>query len=208
MRSTTPATNKSGTVPPFSDRPIWIYVPLILALLPFAQPLREGAAPGAGADVINTLWTMWWYRHEWHSGAWGSTPSDLFNFPFGGTGAIISPLTATAWSVLEGVFGAAWASIMTVLGLLYACLFGLWFVMRELGASRLAIGATMAAFLCQRHFLFTLGDIGVVGVAALPLIVGIGCALRLRREPSRPWSLVLIGMMALQALENPYLAPV
>ena len=203
-----PVMKRFGTVPPLSERYIWIYAPIILALLPFGESLREGTALGAGADVVNTLWTMWWFQHEWSSGAWGAAPSDLFNYPFGGTGAVISPLTATFWSMMEPLFGAAWASILTAMGLLYSTLFGIGFVVRCLGGSRLAVGAALAAFFCQRHFLFTLGDIGVVGVAALPLILGIGMAFRIHRGGSWWWVMVLIGMMALQSLENPYLAPV
>ena len=84
-----------------TNRPIWILIPLALAILPFSTPLRTGALAGAGPDVINTVWAMWWFQQEWSGAAWGGH-STYFNFPFGGTGAILSPLSAVIWSFFDG----------------------------------------------------------------------------------------------------------
>ena len=62
------------------DRFIWIFAPFVFSLLPFSNALRQGAAAGAGADVVNTLWAMWWFQQELPFVAWGGS-STLFNMP-------------------------------------------------------------------------------------------------------------------------------
>ena len=36
-----------------------------------------------------------------------------FNFPRGGQGAILSPINAVLWSIVDGVFGPNWATLTT-----------------------------------------------------------------------------------------------
>ena len=82
---------------PKQRRNLLILLPFILAAWPMRQGLFSGQMVGAGPDVTTTLWTMWWYQQEWTGAAWGGN-SYLFNFPFGGTGAILSPITASTWA--------------------------------------------------------------------------------------------------------------
>ena len=135
------------------NRPIWVLIPLILALLPFGRSFREGEAAGAGADFVNTIWAMWWFQQEWPFGAWG-THSDLFNFPFGGKGAILSPITAIIWSMCDWLLGPSWASTLCSLILLYGTMALLIAILRSLKFSSLIVGAALFAFLGQRYFIF------------------------------------------------------
>ena len=61
------ATMKPG----LSNRPLWIFLPLIFALLPFAEGLHYQKACGTGADFVTTTWAMWWFQQEWYQVAWG-----------------------------------------------------------------------------------------------------------------------------------------
>ena len=123
-----------------TNRPIWILIPLALAILPFSTPLRTGALAGAGPDVINTVWAMWWFQQEWSGAAWGGH-STYFNFPFGGTGAILSPLSAVIWSLFDGIVGPARATTYCNLTILWLMMLAMYFVVRRLGLSSLAAGS-------------------------------------------------------------------
>ena len=79
---------------------------------------------GAGPDVVSSVWAMWWFQQEWSGGAWGAH-STVFNFPWGGQGAILSPISALMWSLLDWVLGPAWATTMTTWLTLVATMMGL-----------------------------------------------------------------------------------
>jgi hypothetical protein len=200
-RSMPHATTNPGT----AERPIWMLVPLLLALLPFAEPLNTGAAAGSGPDLVNTLWAMWWFQQEWMGAGWGGW-SPWFNFPFGGSGAILSPLSATLWSLLDGLFGPSAASSWTSISMLYMTLAAVAWLALSLGFGRFGVSTAVLAFLASRYFVYTLGETGVVGVAALPMLVGFG-ALARSGSGNRWWILAAL-CTGLQGLENPYLAPV
>ena len=189
------------------DRLIWILVPFVLSLLPFSNALREGAASGAGADVVNTLWAMWWFQQELPFVAWGGE-SVLFNFPFGGKGAILSPIFALIWSVLDLMMGPNWASLLTSMICLYGSMGLLCAIGQAKNWSKLSIGSILLAFVCQRYFLFTLGETGVVGVAIFPLLLCWYAVERFRLTKRSFWLGLMFVCIGLQGLENPYLAPV
>lgn len=186
---------------------VCIVAPLIFSLVPFRAALQKSSVAGAGPDVVTTLWTMAWFRETWMGAAWGGH-SDWFNFPFGGSGAILSPLTATLWSILSVVIGDAPAATWTSILLLWGMCLAVFWMGRQAGWSWLASGCAILALLVPRYALFTLGETGVVGIAAFPMIIGMGVALRLCRSGHWWWVLLFALCMTLQGLENPYLTPV
>ena len=189
------------------NRPIWVLIPFILSLLPFSYAIREGESAGAGADVVNTIWAMWWFQQEWSAGGWGGT-STLFNFPFGGSGAILSPINAVIWSFLDVVVGPAWASTLCSIICLYGTMLLLIAIARIKSWSSLSIGSCLLTFLCTRYFLFTLGETGVVGVAIWPLLLCWYASLCFLQKSHWKWICLIFVGIALQGLENPYLAPI
>ena len=130
--------------------------------------------------------------------------SDWFNFPFGGHGAILSPMTANMVYIGVDYGGAGHHLNGALLG---ACL-ALFWMSRQAGWSWLASACAALAVLVPRYPIYTLGETGVVGIAALPMIIGMGIALRLKHVQSWLWIAALGLAMALQGLENPYLTPV
>lgn len=194
---------------PLLDRWLWVLLPFALSLLPFGNALREGGASfaGTGPDVVSSVWAMWWFQHEWFSGAWGAE-SILFNFPWGGQGAILSPCSAVVWSVFDWIMGPAIATTLTTWGMLVATMLGMAYLGSTLRLNRVALGAMAMMVLVPRYIVFTLGETGVVGVAMLPMILGLALVLQLEQKNDwTQWSL-LMAMMGLQGVENPYLAPV
>jgi hypothetical protein len=191
----------------WTNRLIWILAPFVLSLLPFSNALRQGAAAGSGADVVNTLWAMWWFQQELPFVAWGGE-STLFNFPFGGKGAILSPIFALCWSVLDSIMGPNWASLLTSILCLYGSMGLLWAIGHTKKWSHLSIGCMLLGFVCQRYFLFTLGETGVVGVAILPLLLCWYAVERFRIDKKIYWLVFIVLCIGVQGLENPYLAPV
>lgn len=186
---------------------VCVIAPLLISLVPFRLAIRNASLPGAGPDVITTFWTMAWFRETWNAAAWGGH-SDWFNFPFGGSGAILSPITAAAWSILSGLFSEGVALTLTSIFLLWGTWGAVFWMSRQAGWSWLASSCAALTLFCGRYCIYTLGETGVVGVAALPMIIGMGIGLRIK--DSGHWSLgLLLGVcMALQGLENPYLTPV
>ena len=190
-----------------TDRWLWILLPPTLALLPFGNAIREGELAGSGPDVISSVWAMWWFQQEWFSGAWG-VPSTVFNFPWGGQGAILSPLSALCWSLLDVGFGPAWATTICNWVVLTISMLSLMFLGKQLGLKKLALGAMGLVCVVSRYMVFTLGETGTVGVACLPLIWGLTAYYNnIERQSNALWIVVML-MMGLQGLENPYLAPV
>ena len=193
---------------PKQRRTLLILLPFVLAAWPMRQGLFSGAVVGAGPDVTTTLWTMWWYQQEWTGAAWGGS-SHLFNFPFGGTGAILSPITASTWAVLDPLLGPNLAAALT--SWTQIALFGLlvaWLA-REIGLSWPACYVALMACFCQRYLFFGTGETSIVGISALPIPLGLIGLIRLQKgSPHYRWFALSILCMGLQPLENPYLTPV
>ena len=192
--------------PGLSNRPLWIFLPLIFALLPFAEGLHYQTACGTGADFVTTTWAMWWFQQEWYQAAWGGF-SNLFNFPRGGQGAILSPINAIFWSIVDGVFGPNWATLITSIFAYMSSMIAVMWLGRGYRLSYLACGCMALAFGIPRYFAFTLGETGVVGIAILPLILGWGALVRYQEESKTFWGWCFAACLVLQGWENPYLAP-
>lgn len=183
-------------------------LPLLLLLIPFRDALRTGEAAGAGPDVVTTLWTMWWFQQEWTGPAWGGH-SVLFNFPFGGDGAILSPITAVTWALAEPLMGPAAATTFTDLTQLGAFTAAVMLLGRAVGLSRLGVLVAGLAVIAQRYPIYAIGETSVVGITALPVPVGLLAMLRIcGGDRRRRWVALAAGCVVLQALESPYLAPV
>ena len=179
-----------------------------LAAWPMRTGLLHGNMVGAGPDVSTTLWTMWWFQAEWAGAAWGGE-SNLFNFPWGGSGAILSPFTAATWSVLEPFVGPAVAGSITTWS--QVTLFGLTIVWlaKTVGLSTKAALIALLATFTQRYLFYGVGETSVVGITALPVTIGLIALINIQSFPkSRLWVLVAIACTAIQPLENPYLTPV
>jgi hypothetical protein len=193
---------------PRQKRSLLIVLPFVLAAWPLRGGLFTGEMVGAGPDVNTTLWTMWWFQQEWMDAAWGGH-SLLFNFPLGGSGAILSPMTASTWAILEPLIGPNAAGSWTTWSQI--ALFGaamVWLA-REIGLSWGASYVALMAVFCQRYLIYAPGETSVVGITALPIPIGLIALLHLRKgSPHKIWFVVAVACMALQPLENPYLAPV
>ena len=172
---------------PKQIRILLIALPFVLAMWPMREGLFSGQMVGAGPDVNTTLWTMWWFQQEWLDAAWGGH-SALFNFPLGGRGAILSPITATTWALLEPLIGPASAGAWTTWS--QVALFGaamVWLA-REVGLSWAASYVALMACFCQRYLLYAPGETSVVGITALPIPIGLIALMRIRRgSPQKRW---------------------
>ena len=172
------------------------------------QGLFGGQMVGAGPDITTTLWTMWWYQQEWTSAAWGGT-SYLFNFPLGGTGAILSPITASTWGLLEPILGPNQAGAFTSWSQIALFGMALMWLAREIGLSWAAAYVALLACFCQRYLFFGTGETSIVGISALPIPLGLIGLIRLQKgSPQKVWFLLAIACIGIQPLENPYLTPV
>ena len=193
---------------PAQTRTLLIVLPFVLATWPLRGGIFSGEMVGAGPDVNTTLWTMWWFQQEWMDAAWGGH-SHFFNFPMGGAGAILSPITASTWALLEPLIGPNAAGTWTTWSQI--ALFGaamLWLA-REIGLSWAASYVALMAVFCQRYLIYAPGETSVVGITALPIPIGLIALMRLRKgSPQKFWFVLAILCMALQPLENPYLTPV
>ena len=188
---------------PLHERWFWISIPLVLCLLPFTIPIQTGQMAGAGPDVVSTVWAMWWFQQEWTGPAWGGD-STLFNFPFGGNGAILSPLYAVLWSVFDGIFGPSWGTTLTDYVVLLSMYVGMVAIARKMNCSRLVASCAGMLVLLPRYTIFTLGETGVVGVAMFPILLGIYAILSW--EDRNIWKYILVLCISTQSMENPYLA--
>ena len=72
----------------------------MLAAWPLRDALLYNSLPGAGPDVVSSVWGMWWFGQSWMGEAWGGwTP--LVNAPSGAIGSVLSPSSAILdWSPL------------------------------------------------------------------------------------------------------------
>lgn len=189
-------------------RALLILMACLLTTWPLRAGLFSGEMVGAGPDVNTTLWTMWWYQQEWTGAAWGGH-SDLFNFPMGGAGAILSPITASTWAILEPKFGPNAAGTWTTFSQIACFSMAMVWLARETGLSWAASSVTLLAVFCQRYLIYAPGETSVVGISALPIPIGLIALLRLQKgSPQRFWFALAVFCMALQPLENPYLTPV
>ncbi len=176
---------------------------VLLAAWPLRDALLTNTVPGAGPDVVSTLWGMWWFSQVGPLDAMGSQ-TDLVNFPYGATGSVLSPSSALLWTLLAPIFGAARAAsaaaLLQIAGLAAGCA---WLVGRLTG-SRWGGTAAGLVVLAARYLPFGAGEGSAVAVAALPIPLGL-LALH-----TGGWTGGLLAALCMAgiAVENPYLAPV
>ncbi len=181
-----------------------------LAAIPLRAALLSGQIAGDGPDVVTTLWVMWWMSAEGLLGSvWGGH-SDLFNYPFGGHGAALSPLTAMTWMALRPLVGEAAAATLTDLVHIALIGLGIAWLARETGLSRPAALFAGVASLAPRYLFYATGESSVVAISALPMIVGLIATVRLMRSRTRwlGWAVTAALCIPLQGVEGPYWAPV
>lgn len=177
----------------------------LACLWPLRGALLSGAVPGAGPDVVSTLWGNWWAQQVGLADAMGAQTL-LVNHPYGASGSVLSPSGAAAWAatdVLAGPTAAAVASAwLTVAGFVLGVS---WLAARCGGGLWGALAAGLLA-VSSRYLFFGVGEGSPVAVAALP--VPLGLAGLLAAHNGR-WlgGLLAALMMAWTAAENPYLAP-
>ncbi len=178
------------------------------ALLLLALPLRgawlTGEVPGAGPDVISTLWGFWWFQaRAGVAGGW----TELVNYPNGAFGAVLSPSSAIGWSLAEPLLGAgramAWVASLQLAAFVAATAT----LCQRLSGNAVAAALGAGALLVSRYLLHGLGEGSLVAVTALPLPLGL-LALMEAQEGDRKAALALALLMPALAWENPYLGPV
>jgi hypothetical protein len=179
----------------------------LLACWPLRASLLHDTVPGAGPDVLSTLWGMWWFGQEWLGAAWGGW-TDQANHPSGVWGAVLSPLSGVVYNLAEPLVGigrgAAVVGVVQAAGVAGATTL----LARRLGCS---LGAGLAAGLVplgMRYTWYGLGEGSVVAIAALFVPLGLIALLDCLERPSRSAVIAAAACMTLVALENPYLAPV
>jgi hypothetical protein len=184
-----------------------LLVLVLLAVWPLRASLLGGDIPGAGPDVLSTLWGMWWFGQEWLGAAWGGwTP--LANYPSGAWGAVLSPLSGIVYSLTEPLVGigraAAAADWVQAAGLAVATAL----LARRLGCSMAGALAAGLVPLGMRYTWYGLGEGSVVAIAALFVPMGLFYLIETLEAPCTKSAACAAACMALVALENPYLAPV
>ena len=107
-------------------------------------------------------------------------------FPWGGQGAILSPMSAVVWSVFDGLLGPAWATTVTTWLMMVGTMLGMVYLGQSFRLNKVALGAMMLMCLLPRYIVFTLGETGVVGVAMIPLLIGLSLIVRLEEKDQYP----------------------
>lgn len=190
-----------------SALPSWL-VDLLAGLLlvlaaawPFRQAWIAGALPGAGPDVVSTVWGMWWFQQSWTGAAWGGL-STLVNAPNGAYGSILSPSSAIVFSLAEPLLGVGRAACLAALLQIAGLGLGVVWLGRKLGLNTVASWAGGFLTLVGRYLIYDTGEASLVAIAALPLPIGLGFLSK------RGWgpSLGLGACILWASVENPYLA--
>ena len=144
---------------------------LLAAAWPFRQAWIAGALPGAGPDVVSTVWGMWWFQQSWTGAAWGEL-SPLVNAPNGAYGSVLSPSSALLFAISEPLLGIARAACLAALLQVAGLAFGVVWLARRLGLSSLASWAAGFFTLVGRYLIYDTGEGSLVAIAALPLPIG------------------------------------
>lgn len=188
----------------------WGALAAVLAAL-CAWPLRDalwtGRAPGAGPDVVSTLWGMWWMQQTGPQALIGAH-TQLANAPEGAVGSVLSPLGAITFALTEPLLGVGRAASLVAVEQTAGFALVVGVLAAVLGLGRAAVVAAALATLAGRVLFFALGEGSVVAIAALP--VPLGLAALLAPAPGRVLQarLLFAVFMVGVAAENPYLAPV
>ena len=144
-----------------------------------------------------TVWGLWWFAQEW-AGAALNGPSALVNHPYGAEGTVLAPVSSAVFTVLRAGVGNILASNLLGVVVLAGLAGAAAWTVRGLGLGWSAcVAAGLAMFVC-RYPVYGLGEASVVGITAVPLVVGLGAFVRGR--------VALAALCAcLTAVEYPYL---
>ena len=179
-----------------------------LAAIPVRAGLVSGDVIGAGPDVISTLWGMWWFQQEGIDSLLGKQ-SILANYPNGVFGSVLSPTSALVWSLVEPLLGAgrALAVVVWLQVLLFA--WGCTLLAKAVGVDEPWHWVAGVVVLVSRYVFFGIGEASIVAVVAASIPFGLLALVQLLGARNIVWNyLLLVSMIAVTALENPYLAPV
>jgi hypothetical protein len=177
----------------------------LLCLWPLRGALWQGAVPGAGPDVVSTLWGNWWAQQVGLRDAMGSDTL-LVNHPYGASGSVLSPLGAAAWAAGDVLLGPTAGAVLSAWLTIAGFALGVsWLALRCRTGPWGALAAGMVV-ISSRYLFFGVGEGSPVAVAALPIPLGVA-GLLAAREGRWLGGLAAAAMMAWTAAENPYLAP-
>ncbi|RME27528.1 MAG: hypothetical protein D6798_04340 [Deltaproteobacteria bacterium] len=190
-----------------------VLVVLVATLWPLRAALSTGAVPGAGPDVVSTLWGNWWFTRVGVVGAFGGW-TDLVNYPAGAVGALLSPSTALCWALARPLLGDGGAMSAAVVLQVLGLAGGAGLLCRRIGGSWAAVTVAALVVVAARFLPYGAGEGSVVAIAALPLPLGLWALVgRVREQASTRGiglgeAVLLAACMPALALENPYLAPI
>jgi hypothetical protein len=190
------------------NRPLWLVAILLAALsvIPLSGALISGEIPGAGPDIVSTLWGMWWSTVA-GPGALLGGGSTLANFPDGVRGALLAPSTAVSFALLEPL-GAGRASALTDLLQLSGLAITTALLAARVGAGSLGALSAGLVILVGRYPVFCLGEASVVAIAAIGLPLGLIGLIDYLEHGRLRSGILLAACMAWVSIENPYLAPI
>lgn len=176
-----------------------------LACWPLRDAIWTQRIAGAGPDVLATTWGMWWFSQEWASGAWGAH-TELVNFPAGATGAVLSPITATIWSLLSHAVGVATATTWTDIVYLFASLACVALLARATGLRGPFAVVAGALVVLPRYPIYAIGETSLVGITGLT--VPLGAFALYRAQTNVRWNVLFALCVGVTGIEMPYLVPV
>lgn len=177
----------------------------LLSLWPLQDALWTNTIPGAGPDVVSTLWGNWWAQQVGLIAAMGSETT-LVNHPYGAQGSVLSPSGAISWAVGDVFLGPARAAILSAWLTIAGFALGVaWLTARCGGGGWGALVAGLVV-LSSRYLFFGVGEGSPVAVAALPIPLGMAGLLAAAQGRWLGGGLAAMAM-AWTAAENPYLAP-
>lgn len=177
----------------------------MVCLWPLRGALLSSAVPGAGPDVVSTLWGNWWAQQVGLRDAMGAETL-LVNHPYGASGSVLSPSGAAAWAAVDVLLGPTVAAVFSAWLTVAGFVLGVAWLAGRCGAGpwgTLAAGLVAAS---SRYLFFGVGEGSPVAVAAIPIPLGVA-GLLAARDGRWGGAVVSAAMMAWTAAENPYLAP-
>jgi len=176
------------------------------AVWPLRDAVFSGKIAGSGPDVIVTMWGMRWFSVEWLGAAWAG-PSNFANFPHGTVGSVLAPLTATLWMLFDQALGPSIATTFTDVVMLTAWCAAVAWLGRLSGLRPPAAILAGVLTLSGRYLVFAVGETSIVGITALPVLIGVGALLTYRQQARLPWLVLYAFCTAITGLEYPYVVP-
>ncbi len=181
-----------------------------MMIWPLREALWNDGIPGAGPDIISTLWGNWWFSQDPLTAIVGGW-TNIANHPNGVWGAVLSPSSAMLFTVLYGWTGIGRASALVDIAQLGGLCAATGALAHRLGVRPLGVFVAGMAPLVCRYMIYALGEASVVAVVGMGVPIGlIGLLDAVERQGRRAkiGAGLVAACMGLSAFENPYLAPV